>query len=108
MYVPKRHDTCLQRVLLLGNTAITVENIFTLLLTEKCSALLLGWKNGERKEKKSLKTSERTKASEPSFVQSFGKKVGNIIMGVDIGKGDLATVNSFTQKMMADVKVFGT
>jgi hypothetical protein len=42
-------------------------------------------KRKEKEEKKLLKTDKRSQASEFNLIQSLGKKVGNVIVGVNIG-----------------------
>ena len=46
--------------------------------------------------------------NEFGLIKSFSENVGNIIMCVDIGKSKVTGIDTFTEEMMFDVKVFAS
>jgi hypothetical protein len=55
-----------------------------------------------------LETNKRTKMGKLGFIKSLSENVGNIIMCIDIGKLKVTSIDTLTEEMMFDVKVFAS
>jgi hypothetical protein len=56
----------------------------------------------------SIKTKESAQSSELGAFESFREKVGNIVIGFDIGDFDLARLCTFTEEVILDIEMFDT